>query len=277
MKIGILGLGLIGGSLAKVYKEAGHEVYAYDCDKATMEFAQVDGVVHGVMDENTIAECDAVLLAVYPAACMEYLKAMSPYIAKTSLVMDMSGTKRTVCETGFALAKEYGYTFVGGHPMAGTQFSGYKYASAELFKGAPMVVVPAVHDDIRLYERIKNILSPVGFGKISYTTAEKHDELIAFTSQLAHVVSNAYVKSPTARSHKGFSAGSYKDLTRVAWLNETMWTELFLENKDCLIREIDIIIASLNEYKNAMEQNDGETLKSLLRDGRVAKEAIDGE
>lgn len=277
MKIGILGLGLIGGSLAKAYKEAGHEVYAYDCDKATMEFAQVDGVVHGVMDENTIAECDAVLLAVYPAACMEYLKAMSPYIAKTSLVMDMSGTKRTVCETGFALAKEYGYTFVGGHPMAGTQFSGYKYASAELFKGAPMVVVPAVHDDIRLYERIKNILSPVGFGKISYTTAEKHDELIAFTSQLAHVVSNAYVKSPTARSHKGFSAGSYKDLTRVAWLNETMWTELFLENKDCLIREIDIIIASLNEYKNAMEQNDGETLKSLLRDGRVAKEAIDGE
>lgn len=277
MKIGILGLGLIGGSLAKAYKEAGYEVYAYDCDKATMEFAQVDGVVHGVMDENTIAECDAVLLAVYPAACMEYLKAMSPYIAKTSLVMDMSGTKRTVCETGFALAKEYGYTFVGGHPMAGTQFSGYKYASAELFKGAPMVVVPAVHDDIRLYERIKNILSPVGFGKISYTTAEKHDELIAFTSQLAHVVSNAYVKSPTARSHKGFSAGSYKDLTRVAWLNETMWTELFLENKDCLIREIDIIIASLNEYKNAMEQNDGETLKSLLRDGRVAKEAIDGE
>ncbi len=276
MKIGILGLGLIGGSLAKAYKAAGHEVWAYDCDKAVMDFAKVDGGYDRVMDESSIGECEAVLLCVYPSACVDYLKEMSPYIAKTTLVMDMSGTKRFVCERGFALAAEYGYTFAGGHPMAGTQYSGYKYASAELFKGAPMVVVPPVHDDIHLYERIKNTLSPVGFGKLSYTTAEKHDELIAFTSQLAHVVSNAYVKSPTARSHEGFSAGSYKDLTRVAWLNETMWTELFLDNKDCLIREIDTIIASLNQYKIALEQNDGEQLRALLREGRLAKESIDG-
>jgi len=276
MKIGILGLGLIGGSLAKAYKGAGHEVYAYDCDKATMDFAFVDGVYDRIMDEDTIGECEAVLLAVYPAACVEYLKTMSPYISKTALVMDMGGTKRFTCEQGFALAEEYGYTFVGGHPMAGIQFSGYKYATADLFKGAPMVVVPPVHDDIRLYEWIKSVIAPVGFGKISYTTAEKHDELIAFTSQLAHVVSNAYVKSPTARSHEGFSAGSYRDLTRVAWLNEKMWTELFLENRDCLIREIDTIVTSLTEYKTAMEQNDAEGLEALLRNGRLAKESIDG-
>lgn len=276
MKIGILGLGLIGGSLAKAYNGAGHEVYAYDADRATMEFASVDGVYAHVMDETTIGECEAVLLAVYPAACMEYLEKMSPYIAKTALVMDMSGIKRYTCEIGFRLAEKYGYTFVGGHPMAGTQFSGYKYANADLFRGAPMVVVPAVHDDIRLYERIKETLSPAGFGKISYTTAEKHDELIAFTSQLAHVVSNAYVKSPTARNHEGFSAGSYKDLTRVAWLNEKMWTELFLDNKDFLIREIDTIVTSLLAYKTAMEENDAEKLQTLLRDGRIAKEEIDG-
>lgn len=276
MKIGILGLGLIGGSLAKAYKAAGHEVYAYDIDRATMDFAFVDGVYDRIMDESSIGECEAVLLAVYPAACMEYLEKMSPYIAKTALVMDMSGTKRFPCEKGFALAAEYGYTFVGGHPMAGIQYSGYKYATADLFKGAPMVVVPPVHDDIRLYERIKTVIAPVGFGKISYTTAEKHDELIAFTSQLAHVVSNAYVKSPTARSHEGFSAGSYKDLTRVAWLNEKMWTELFLENKDCLIREIDTIINALAAYKTAMEQDDAEGLEALLREGRLAKESIDG-
>ena len=117
----------------------------------------------------------------------------------------------------------------------------------------------------------------MGFGKISYTTAEKHDELIAFTSQLAHVVSNAYVKSPTARNHDGFSAGSYRDMTRVAWLNEKMWTELFMENRDCLIREIDIIVNALNEYRTAMENDDAETLENLLRDGRIAKEQIDGK
>lgn len=276
MKIGILGLGLIGGSLAKAYKAAGHEVYAYDNDKATMDFAAVDGVYDLVMDESTIGACDAVLLAVYPAACMEYLEKMSPYISRSALVMDMGGIKRLTCEKGFALAEQYGYTFAGGHPMAGTQFSGYKYASATLFTGAPMVVVPPVYNDIRLYECIKRVLDPVGFGKISYTTAEKHDELIAFTSQLAHVVSNAYVKSPTARSHDGFSAGSYKDMTRVAWLNEKMWTELFMENKDCLIREIDIIVNALNEYRTAMENDDAETLENLLRDGRIAKEQIDG-
>ncbi|MBE6598197.1 MAG: prephenate dehydrogenase [Ruminococcaceae bacterium] len=276
MKIGILGLGLIGGSLAKAYKAAGHEIFAYDIDRATMEFASVDGVYDHCMDETNIGECEAVLLAVYPTACMEYLEKMSPHIAKTTLVMDMGGTKRYSCEIGFALAEKYGYTFVGGHPMAGTQFSGYKYASADLFRNAPMVVVTAVHDDIRLYERIKDTLAPMGFGKLSYTTAEKHDETIAFTSQLAHVVSNAYVKSPTAKQHKGFSAGSYKDLTRVAWLNEKMWTELFLENRDCLIREIDTIICSLNEYKTSLEQNNAETLEALLRDGRIAKEEIDG-
>lgn len=276
MKIGILGLGLIGGSLAKAYTAAGHEVYTYDSDRATMDFAAVDGVCDRVMDESSIGECEAVFLAVYPAACVEYLQKMSPYISKSALVMDMGGVKRFTCKEGFALAETYGYTFAGGHPMAGTQFSGYKYASATLFAGAPMVVVPPVYNDIRLYERIKEVLAPAGFGKISYTTAEKHDELIAFTSQLAHVVSNAYIKSPTARSHEGFSAGSYKDMTRVAWLNEKMWTELFMENKDYLIREIDMIIRSLCEYRTALEEGSAEALETLLRDGRIAKEQVDG-
>ena len=276
MKIGIVGLGLIGGSLAKAYHATGHEVYAYDLDHAIMEFAAVDGVVDHVLDENAMQACEAVLLAIPPMACIEYLTRMSPYMAPSAIVMDMSGIKRAVCDKGFALAKQYGYTFVGGHPMAGTQFSGYKYADGDLFRGAPMVIVPPVYDDIRLYERIKKTLAPMGFGKFSYTTADRHDELIAFTSQLAHVVSNAYVKSPTAKNHNGFSAGSYRDLTRVAWLNEAMWTELFLANKDHLIREIDTIIASLLQYKTALAQEDGEVLLSLLREGRIAKEEIDG-
>ena len=145
-----------------------------------------------------------------------------------------------------------------------------------MFKGAPMVIVPPRFDDIALFDKIKRMLSPAGFGKYSFTTAEEHDKMIAFTSQLAHVVSNAYVKSPTAKNHKGFSAGSYKDMTRVAWLNENMWTELFFENKEPLLFEIDGIINSLTEYKDALESGDREKMREILREGRIAKENIDG-
>ena len=161
--------------------------------------------------------------------------------------------------------------------MAGTQYSGYRYARANLYHNAPMVIVPPNYDDIFLLERIKELLLPAGFGKISVTTAEKHDEMIAFTSQLAHVVSNAYIKSPTAAEHLSFSAGSYRDLTRVAKLNETMWTELFLDNAEHLGFELDCLIKSLREYRDAIAAGDAETLKKLLKDGRERKEAIDTE
>ena len=160
--------------------------------------------------------------------------------------------------------------------MAGTQYSGIKHSKATLFKNAPMVLVPKVFDDISYLDKIKKLLEPAGFGSLSITTAEDHDSTIAFTSQLAHIVSNAYVKSPTAENHKGFSAGSYKDLTRVAWLNENMWSELFLENRDNILFEIDTIIESLSKYKNAIENDNIEELTLLLRNGRLAKEKIDG-
>ena len=145
-----------------------------------------------------------------------------------------------------------------------------------MFRGAPMVLVPPRKDEA-LIARAKELLSPVGFGSFAVTDAEAHDRTIAFTSQLAHVVSNAYVKSPRAQIHHGFSAGSYRDLTRVAWLNETMWSELFLENKDFLAEEIDLIVASLKQYSDALREGDGERLTTLLREGRIAKEQADKE
>jgi prephenate dehydrogenase len=203
------------------------------------------------------------------------MKRIAPLVSKDAVMIDLCGTKQQICEAGFALADEFGFTFVGGHPMAGTHNSGYKYSKASMFQGAPMVLVPRNLDDIAFMDRIKQMLAPAGFGKYSFTTAKKHDKMIAFTSQLAHVVSNAYVKSPTAREHNGFSAGSYKDMTRVAWLNETMWTELFFENKEPLLYEIDSIIASLTEYRDALENNDKDRMRSILREGRIAKEALD--
>lgn len=278
MTVGIVGLGLIGGSLAKAYKEnGGHKVLALDTDEKTLGFAKMAKAVDGELNDENLGECDLVIISVYPEAAIDFLREKADKISKDAFVIDCCGTKRKVCEAGFALAEQYGFEFVGGHPMAGTHNSGFKYSRADLFKGAPMVIVPKKFDDMSYLEKVKALLAPARFGAFSATTAEEHDKIIAFTSQLAHVVSNAYVKSPTATSHKGFSAGSYKDLTRVAWLNPRMWTELFLENSDALLFEIDSIIGSLSEYRKAISQGDREMLIKLLDDGRKRKEEIDGQ
>lgn len=274
MIVGIVGLGLIGGSLAKAYHDAGWRVLAHNRSASVTEFAEMAGAVDEALTPENIGECDLLLLAVYPQASAEYLEENVERISKNAVVIDCCGTKRDICAVGFRLAKEHGFLFVGGHPMAGTHFSGFKYSRASLFKGAPMVLVPPVFDDMQLLDRVCKLLAPPAFGQFSVTTAEKHDEMIAFTSQLAHVVSNAYVKSPTASLHKGFSAGSYKDLTRVAWLNPQMWTELFLENRDYLIGEIDNLITELGKYRTAMEENDRETLCRLLDEGKKRKEEV---
>lgn len=277
MTIGICGLGLIGGSMAKAYKSfGGVTVYGYDKDEATQGFAHLAGAIDGALDSATIPLCDLILVALYPEATVQYLKEIAPLVSHETLVMDLCGVKTEVCRKGFALAEEYGFTFVGGHPMAGTQYSGFKHTRANLFSGAPLVIVPQDFGSIALLDRVKRLVEPAGFGSISVTTAEDHDRVIAYTSQLAHVVSNAYVKSPTAEEHRGFSAGSYKDLTRVAWLNEAMWTELFLDNREPLLTELDTIISSLSEYRTAIREGDRDRLRALLRDGRVAKERADG-
>lgn len=276
MTVGIVGLGLIGGSFAKAYHEAGETVLACNRTDDTLKFAMLSGAVDGELTEENIGNCDIVIIAVFPEAAEEFLKRMAPHIGKKPVVIDACGTKRKVCSMCFPIAEEYGITYLGGHPMAGTHKSGFKYARANLFHNAPMVIVPPSFDDIELLDRVKTLLAPVGFGSISVTTAEKHDELIAFTSQMPHIISNAYIKSPTAASHKGFSAGSYKDLTRVAWLNPKLWAELFLENRDCILNELDWFIAALEQYRDAVKNDDFETLEKLLDDGRRRKEEVDG-
>jgi len=276
MKVGILGLGLIGGSLARAYALEGHTVYAIQRNESMLSFAMLAGAVHGLLNEETIPQCDLILLAIYPDGSASWLEQNAHLISPEALVLDCCGTKVEICRRCFPLAKQYGFTFVGGHPMAGSQFSGFKYSRASLFKGAPMVLVPPVFDDMQLLDRIKQALKPCNFGFFSVTTAEEHDKMIAFTSQMPHILSNAFIKSPTALNHKGFSAGSYRDLTRVAWLNPQMWAELFMENKKNVLFELDFYINSLNEYKHAIESDDMETLISLLDEGKRRKEQVDG-
>mgnify|MGYP001295865766 FL=1 len=276
MKVGILGLGLIGGSMARAYAVAGHTVYAADLDESTLSFAMLSGAVHGRLDEETIPACELLLLAIYPGGSAKWLEDNGRLVDSGALVLDLCGIKQEVCKRCFPVARKYGFTFVGGHPMAGTHFSGFKYSRADLYKGAPMVLVPPRFDDIDLLQRVKDAMAPCGFGMFSVTTAEEHDRMIAFTSQMPHVLSNAFIKSPTARQHKGFSAGSYKDLTRVAWLNAPMWSELFLENRDNLLFELNTYLDSLTAYRDALEARDGERLTALLEAGKKAKEEVDG-
>ena len=276
MNVGILGLGLIGGSLARAYALAGHTVYAMEQNAHMLSFAMLAGAVHDKLDERTIPDCDLILLAIYPEGSAFWLACNGALITEDTLVLDCCGTKEEICSRCFPLAQQYGFTFVGGHPMAGSQFSGFKYSRADLFEGAPMVLVPPVFDNIQLLERVKTALAPCGFGSFSVTTAEDHDKMIAFTSQMPHILSNAFIKSPTALHHKGFSAGSYRDLTRVAWLNPQMWAELFLENKDNILFELDYYIRSLQNYRNAIAENDRQTLIALLDEGKKRKEQVDG-
>ena len=276
MTVGIVGLGLIGGSFAKAYHAAGHTVLAFDTDRSTYDFAVLSGTVNGPLTDETLSTCDLILIAVIPSAAVGYLKQHGAHIGPKPVVIDCCGTKRVVCTACFPLAEQFGFTYLGGHPMAGTHNSGFKYAAATMFHNAPMVLVPANHNDIELLSRVKELLAPAGFSRFSVTTAEQHDEMIAFTSQLAHVVSNAYIKSPTAGLHKGFSAGSYKDMTRVAWLAPKMWAELFLENKDFLMAELNTLIDNLRQYQDAMEHDDLPGLIQLLDDGRKRKEEVDG-
>ena len=275
--IGVIGLGLMGASLCKALGECGHRILGRDTDEHVQKYALLTGTVQAELTDDNTGECDYLFLAVYPGAAVETLRLLAPRIRKDAVVCDLCGVKRAVCGPCFETAKEYGFTFIGGHPMAGRQFSGIKYADGNLFRGATMILVPREKEDLFLVSRLSELLRETGFRSVTVTTAEKHDEMIAFTSQLAHVVSNAYIKFPTAAEHLSFSAGSYRDLTRVAKLNEAMWTELFLDNAEHLGFELDCLIRSLQEYRDAIAAGDAQALERLLREGRERKEAIDTE
>lgn len=287
MCVGIVGLGLIGGSFARAYRSLGATVYALDTDRDTMDASMIE-TVEALLDDASIPSCDLIILAAYPQACLEWLEEHAEILGRISdpdtsrgpIVIDTAGVKEAVCARAFELARVNGFAFVGTHPMAGTQYSGFAHARADLFRGAPMVLVPPETDDARrltLLDRAHTLLAPVGFGSFSVTSPEEHDRVIAFTSQLAHVVSNAYVKSPTARAHHGFSAGSYRDLTRVAHLNPGMWAELMMDDAKNLSQEIASLIEALDAYRLALDAGDRDRLRMLLAEGDRIKRALDDE
>lgn len=267
MTVGIVGLGLIGASMAKtVKKHTDFAVMGYDKSEQVMQNAMLDGTIDGELDLKT-EKCDIVIVALYPDDIVAFVKENAANLEDT-IVIDCGGTKTKVCTELFPVARENGFTFIGGHPMAGIEKSGYDFSTDSLFDGAFMIMVPDEDLDRKTLDYAKMFFISLGFHRITVTTASEHDKIIAYTSQLAHIASSAYVKSPTSLQNLGFSAGSFKDMTRVAYLNEDMWSELFLQNKDFLLTELRELQNNLAQYYEAISKGDREMLLELLRDGK---------
>ncbi len=272
--VGVVGLGLMGGSFAKALHKGNEQVFAWNRNRETLLLAKADSVDEELTLDN-IPQCDLIILTTYPEHCIEWLREHAPFIKSETIVIDVAGIKRKICEECWSIAGEHNFTFVGCHPMAGTQYSGYAHATSDMFEGAPMIVVthPQLSDleRVKVVDKIQNYLSPCKFGFYTQTTAENHDRIIAYTSQLAHVISSAYANNKIALERNGFSAGSWKDLTRVAWLNPEMWAELFLENADNLMVVLDKTIDNLNRFKSAIMCKDKQDLIDILAEGAKIK------
>jgi prephenate dehydrogenase len=275
--VGIVGLGIIGGSMAKAanaYADA--RVLGDDINRETLSLALLSGAIEKRLEDADLSACDFILLALPPKALVNWAKEKAPLIPRSAIVVDLCGVKRFIVSRLAPLAKEYGFSYVGGHPMAGKETSGFLSADTDLFSGASMILTPDPAADIALLETLKNFFLSLGFGRVVFTTPEEHDRMIAYTSQLAHVTSSSYIKSPTAQRQSGFSAGSFRDMTRVARLDENIWTEPFLANADNLGEEVGRLIENLENYRRAILSHDENALRALLREGRELKEKAGG-
>ena len=277
MNVGIVGLGLIGGSMAKSIKaRTGHTVYGTDLNAETMTMARMCGAIDAPLTEENLPSCDLILVAIRPQAAIDWVKSHAAAISKSAIVVDLCGVKRSVVAAIAPVAEQYGFAYIGGHPMAGRERGGFTAATDDLYVGASMILTPDKRTDMQLLETLKAFFLDVGFAGLTFSTPEEHDRIIAFTSQLAHIASSAYVKSPEAQRRRGFSAGSFQDMTRVARLDEDMWTELFLADADYLTSEREVLVGHLNEYLDALKNRDAEQLRALLRDGREKKATAGG-
>ena len=267
MDIGVIGLGLIGSSIARaVKKHTGYKVAGYDCSQSVMHSALQDGAVDTAGADAACA-CDLVFVCLFPKDAVEFILSHK----FSNIVCDVCGVKGAVAKE--LSGKVPGY--VGVHPMAGKEISGYNAGDSDLFCNASLIITKDENTDQDNIRAVEEFASQIGFGRVVVTTHELHDKVIAYTSQLAHVVSSAYVKSDTALEYIGYSAGSFADLTRVARLDPKMWTELFLMNKENLIAEINTLSGHLQDYKKALAEEDGQTLFRLLQEGRERKENLD--
>ena len=277
MIIGIVGLGLIGGSMAKSIKaRTAHTVNGIARSEETLMMARMCGAIDAPLTDDNLPQCNLIFLAIRPGAAIEWTRSHADHIAKSAILVDLCGVKRVVVDALAPIAEEHGFSYIGGHPMAGKERGGFTSSTEDLYVGASMILTPDKRTDMQLLELLKSFFLDIGFASLTFSTPEEHDRIIAYTSQLAHIVSSAYVKSPEAQRRRGFSAGSFRDMTRVARLDEDMWTELFLDDADYLTGELKVLIGHLTEYLDVLEAKDAQKLHDLLKDGREKKATAGG-
>ena len=273
MNICVVGMGLIGGSVCKAVREyTTHRIYGVDTDLKTVQAALEDGVVDGIIEDGNYAEIDMTIVCLYPYITAEFLKENMSRFKKDSIVCDFCGIKSFLVQQMTDLAKKCEVRYVSAHPMSGREVGGYANSLKTLSVGKNFIITPVSGTDVAAVKEVALLATQMGVTKIVQTTPEEHDKIIAYTSQLAHIVSSAYVKSPTIEEELGFTGGSFQDMTRVATVNESMWTSLFLLNRDALLSELNMLIENLSLYKDALEQKNDRLMYVLLRDGRLRKE-----
>ena len=275
--VGVAGLGLIGGSFAKALKSGGRKVLGMTRSESGALLAQMEGAIDAVATPAELAGCDIVILAMPPAATVEFLEKYGRCFGRGNTLVDICGIKRPVCERAWQIAAENGFEFIGGHPMAGKEKSGFKNSSAQLFNGASMILTFRELPSLEHLVELKQFFLSLGFGKVVLSDPAEHDRIIAHTSQLAHILSAAYVRGRTAMDHAGFAAGSFRDMIRVASMDAALWSELFIGNRDNLAGEISELMENLALFRDAVSAGDSEKLIRLLNESAGLKSKIDAQ
>lgn len=274
MNILVVGLGLIGASFAKTLKKnTAHHILGWNRTETVTQRALEEGVIDETGSlEEIIPKADITVINFYPAAIPEFIKNNRHLFKKNSIVTDSCGIKTKICRE---LEKEnFDFYFIGAHPMAGREVSGYDNSLPTLFDNASFICTPTEDIPQNKTDALVGLAHEMGFARTVVTTPEHHDEMIAFTSQIAHVLACSYVLSPLAPNHPGYSAGSYRDVSRVARINADMWTELFIDNKEPLVREIDDLVSNLMKFKYCIVNEDAKQLHDLMEKGKRIKEEI---
>lgn len=272
MTVTIVGLGLIGGSIARSLAGKVSKIYAIDKDKSVLDFAAEQGVID-TAPENPLAQSDMVILCIYPNAAVDFVKENLHSFKQGAILTDAVGVKTPIMNLYNELKPNF--TYIGGHPMAGREVSGFINSMDNLFEGASFIITASDHAPKGSVDKVAALAKAIGCGRIIETTVENHDRIIAYTSQLPHVIATAMCDTPLLVKHKNYTGGSFEDVTRVAKINEFLWTELFLSNRDFLIEEIDRFQASLDRLKYAIENSDKDKLQGIMGKVRLDKEMID--
>lgn len=274
MVISIIGLGLIGGSIARRLRGF-HDcvIYGMDIDSETLTLAKADGVIDRAFSDgdSAVSDADIIILCLYPQLNVDFIKQHAAGFKQGALITDVSGVKGYVT----AGIKDYlpkGVEFIGGHPMAGREVGGYKSSTDTLFDGASYLIMPSRDSSAEKISLIREMAEYIGCRHVITTTPEEHDAMIAYTSQLMHVVAVALCDNPLIERAAYFSAGSLRDCTRVALINADMWSELFLENKEALCTQIMQMQSSLEKMRKAIEENDRDGLIEILTRAKNQKQ-----